>query len=227
MRPDRPLLVLDTASPTVSVALGTSAGDAVSRTLELRRTSERLLWAVEEVLDEAGWSLPELGGVAALQGPGSFTGLRIGLATVLGWHQALGLPATALPTLEVLTRAADAGAAGGPPEVVAAVDAQRGDWYTRRFRRGESVGEAALVAEAELPRLPPCRLVGFGLARLAAEDGPRGAGVEVLEPPPLAPHALALAAESDWDAEALSSPIYFRPPAVTAPKPLDRPFSRC
>ena len=61
--------------------------------------------------------------------PGSFTGLRVGLATVLGLHQALGLPATALPTLEVLGCLGP----GDGSTVVAVVDALRGEWFAQRF----------------------------------------------------------------------------------------------
>ncbi len=226
--PERPLLVLDTASPVVSVAIGTPESVAAVRTLELRRSSELLLRAVEEALEEAGLTLRELGGVAALQGPGSFTGLRIGLATVLGWHQALGLLATALPTLPVLAAAgraaigraaigrAAAGRAAIGLDVVAAVDAMRGDWYVERFpadpsRAGEEPG---LLAGEDLNAFAPCRLVGFGVSGIAGLD----AAVDTVEPPPLAPVALALAAESSWDAARLSAPVYFRPPAVTKPK---------
>ena len=64
---------------------------------------------VQEVLTEAGVGVRDLGGIAVLRGPGSFTGLRIGLATVLGLHQALGVPATAIPSLPVLAASAGVG----------------------------------------------------------------------------------------------------------------------
>ena len=67
------------------------------RSMEIDRSSGRLLEMIAEVLAEAGAKPADLGGVVALAGPGSFTGLRIGLATALGLHQALGVPATASP----------------------------------------------------------------------------------------------------------------------------------
>ena len=222
-RKGRPLLVLDTASPVVSVAVGDGDRTLATRTLELRRSSERLLGAVEEALEEAGTPLAELGGVAVLQGPGSFTGLRVGLATVLGWHQALGLPATAVPTLDVLAASAGsspgAGREGAPRDVVAAVDALRGDWYVARYRVGASSEEPSRRSWRELPELAPCRLIGFGVAVLAEEsDWPREAEIELVEPPPLAPVGLAVAAVAEWRSERLIAPIYFRAPAVTPPK---------
>lgn len=222
----RPILVLDTASPAVSVAVGAAGRVTAERTIELRRSSERLLKTIEEVLEAARLTLGDLDGVAVLQGPGSFTGLRIGLATVLGFHQALGLSATALPTLPVLAAAAGPGRAGaGETPLAAAVDALRGDWFVGRFRPPagggwpEPLGPAALRASAALAELSPCRLIGFGVAALAPAVA--GCSVELVEPPPLAPVAARVASRLaiDWDPERLTAPIYFRPPAVTLPAP--------
>ena len=101
-----PLLALDTGSPLVSVALARDGAVVASRSIEQERSSVRLLEMVQEVLTEAGIGVRDLGGIAVLRGPGSFTGLRIGLATVLGLHQALGVPATAIPSLPVLAASA-------------------------------------------------------------------------------------------------------------------------
>ena len=97
-----PLLAVDAGSPRVSVAVG-DAGEVLAEAAETReRSSATLLAMVDGVLAEAGLRAAELAGLVALRGPGSFTGLRVGLATVLGLHQALGLPAVAVPTLGVL-----------------------------------------------------------------------------------------------------------------------------
>ncbi len=223
----QPILVLDTASPVVSVAVGPPGRVLAEGTLELRRSSERLLRTVEEVLEEAGLALDKLAGVAAFQGPGSFTGLRIGLGTVLGFHQALDLPATAIPTLPILAAAAamveGAGERVCRDPVMAAVDAIRGDWYVQSFRtQGNvtAVSEAGLRAGASLSPPPDTScLIGFGVSCLRQEAWWPESGVELLEPPPLAPVAVRVAARMpvDWDPARLTSPIYFRPPAVTLP----------
>ena len=96
------LLALDTGSPTVSVALARDGALVAERAIAMERSSVQLLGLIRDVLDETGARPADLTGVVALRGPGSFTGLRIGLATVLGFHQALGVPATALETLQVL-----------------------------------------------------------------------------------------------------------------------------
>ena len=205
-----PYLVLDAASPLVSVAVGRGAEVLAQRVEEIGRSSARLLALVDECLREAGVGLAGLAGIAALAGPGSFTGLRIGLATVLGIHQATGLPAAALPTLPVLASLApDPGFPG-----VGAVDALRSEWT---IQRGRAAPE--LLAEEALARLAPCTLVGFGVTRLAAKAG-WPAGVRLLEPGPLAPAALPRLDEPglDWDPSRLTSPLYARPPAVTRPR---------
>ncbi len=226
MQIEAPVLFLDTGSPISSVAVGGRGEVLAERTIEQRRTSELLLPVIEEALAEAGVALGDLHGIAALQGPGSFTGLRIGLATVLGLHQALEVRATALPTLPILAAAAGPGAAGiGDTEVLAAVDAIRGDWVVQRFAVGASeqpapLSEPELIAAAALAGRGRCRLAGFGAGELAEEAWHRDSGIELLEPSPLA----AVAARSlrlddvEWDPARLSSPIYFRPPAVTLPK---------
>jgi len=214
-----PLLALDTGSPLVSVALAHGGEVAAARSVEQERSSTRLLEMIREVLEEAGIGVGDLGGIAVLRGPGSFTGLRIGLATVLGLHQALGVPATAIPSLPVL--AASAEVAEGT--VIAVVDALRGDWSAQAFTaEGRPLGEMALVAGSELPKMAhgPAAIVGFGASRLAALPG-WPAELRLIEPGPLAPAAVRLAdsPETVWDPGLLTSAIYSRPPAVTLPKP--------
>ncbi len=217
------VLFLDTGSPVTSIALGGGGEVLAERTIEQRRTSERLLAAIEEALAETGVALADLDGLVALQGPGSFTGLRIGLATAMGLCQALGVRATALPTLPVLALAAGAGAT----DVHAAVDATRGEWVVQRFHvavAGDGL-EATARSDSELAGAEtllaqgPCRLVGFGIDALDAERC-SNRGIERIEPPPLAAVAARWLRPGgiDWRQESLTSPIYFRPPAVTLPQ---------
>jgi len=208
------LLALDTGSPQVSVALGRNGQVLAERAVEIERSSGRLLEMIGEVLAAAGAKPADLGGVLALQGPGSFTGLRIGLATTLGLHQALGVPATAIPTLGVL-----AARAGGENVVVAAVDALRGEWSAQAFRAGEPLSGMELVHGSVLPSLVPgiTAVTGFGVSRLAElPDWP--AEIRLIEGGPLAATALRLA-PAQWDSGLLPHPLYSRPPAITQPRP--------
>lgn len=229
------ILALDTASPVVSVALygRTRGGDVMraERSVEIARSSRRLLEMVDEVLAEAGLGMSDVTGFVALRGPGSFTGLRVGLATVMGFHQALGTRATAVSTLEVLAAAAagdrgDFGEAGTEipgGRIVALVDVLRGEWAVQPFGADwppRPQGEAERLGVEELARFVPCALIGFGLDKLREEtDLGNREGAVFLDPPPLAAVAARLAAEHPpvWDAELLTRPLYFRPPPVTLP----------
>lgn len=239
-----PILFLDTASPLVSVALGDGGQILAERTLPLRRSSEQLLAVIEEVLTHAGVERGELAGVAALQGPGSFTGLRVGLAMAQGLHQALAIPATALPTLPILAAAAADLLSEGrdhearvtesdsdrpdrvPTEVHAAVDAIRGEWMVQAFALDPGAAPAGLpTPRSEAERVPirelstraPRMLSGFGVSKLAEMPDWTSTETELIEPPPLAPVAarcLPLDA-IEWRPQSLQAPIYFRRPAVT------------
>lgn len=221
------VLFLDTASPVSSVAIGRHGNVLAQRTIKQRRTSELLLPTIEDVLAAADVEIETLHGIATLQGPGSFTGLRIGLATALGLHQALQLRATALPTLPILAAAASDGDHDSG-DVLAAVDANRGDWVVQRFRVGNNgdsrattpISEPTLINRESLGDGGPCRIVGFGTGVLRECSWFHDAEIELIDPPPLAAIAARrLAAESiAWRPERLVAPIYFRPPAVTAPK---------
>ena len=103
------------------------------------RSSADILRLIDETLEQADTRLHRVGGLVALAGPGSFTGLRVGLATVLGLHQALGIPATTLSNLEVL-----AFSGGGDRELrLGAVDALRGEWFVQPFEGRASFRPAA------------------------------------------------------------------------------------
>lgn len=225
------LLTLDTGSPLVSVAVGQGGRLLARRDIALERSSRQVLSLVQEVMKEVGATPRDLGGVAALRGPGSFTGLRIGLSTALGFHQALGTPAVALSTLRVMAMAAVIG--DEPPQIgpssrgalIIAVDALRGDWMAQAFTAApfpHALTEPCLVAAHHLPTLAPgkvLRLVGCGLDRLAEAQG---WALPVTEPGALAPIALRLAFQIPrgvWDPETLTRPLYARPPAVTPPRP--------
>src|SRR6185436_6868178 len=229
--PGSPLLALDTGSPWVSVALAAGGGIAAVRAAAMERSSNQVLEMMREVLAETGMRPADLGGIVALRGPGSFTGLRIGLATALGFHQALGLPATGLATFEVLATAAEApdGAV-----ILAAMDALRGDWSVQAFAAGAvpaPLGEPELVPAGAIPALfdrlgaPPDGrvLAGFDLDRLAVLPG-WPAEIRLFTPRPDRPLAAVAALRAAdpsiiWDPGSLIAPIYSRPPAVTVPRP--------
>ncbi len=100
-------------------------------TLDVRIThSERLMAAIDQILTDSGWTARDLEGLAVSVGPGSFTGLRVGLSTVKGLALALSIPVAAVPTLDAM--AAMLPFASLP--VCPVLDARKREVYASRYR---------------------------------------------------------------------------------------------
>ena len=160
------LLALDTATDRGSLALLTDDRVVAERALDTPGSFlMHLLPALDTLLAQAGHSLAEIAAICVSQGPGNFTGLRLGLATAQGLALALKIPAVPVPTLEVLA----APLAGSPHPVAAVADAKRQEVYLGLFGcRGEfpePLAPPVRLAAADLPgRLePPVTLTGPGL----------------------------------------------------------------
>jgi tRNA threonylcarbamoyladenosine biosynthesis protein TsaB len=210
-RDDPLLLAVDAGSPTVSVAVGYATEILAEREAQIARSSGNLLRLVDDALGTADRSIQEVEGLLGLRGPGSFTGLRVGLATLLGLHQAGAIPATAIPTFDVLASLA-------PREegvVLAAVDALQDRWLVQPFRAGDppqSLAPPQNLTADRFSDLEPDVVIGFGVSRLAASTS-WGETTQLVEPPSLAAPAirLTLAREFDWDAATLLDPLYLQP----------------
>jgi tRNA threonylcarbamoyladenosine biosynthesis protein TsaB len=163
------VLAIESATVTPSVAL--LGGEDV---LALRAArggvdaAEFVLPAIEAVLADARAILADITLFAVAIGPGSFTGLRVGLATVKGLAFGTGTPVAPVPTLAALCLAA--GSEASP--VAALLDARRGEVYAAAFGPGGSApGEFEILPEGLytpstlLARLPRgCRFIGDGAA---------------------------------------------------------------
>lgn len=213
----RLFLGLDTSTFLLQAALLTEAGAAAAEVREEVPThTPRLPGVLADLLRSAGASSPrELAAVGVTRGPGSFTGLRVGLAAALGLGEGLSVPVFGLSTLEAVARACPAAGRGA-----VLLDARRGEVYVQFFRKGEG----KVLAEGPPASLPPAALNLEGL-EWAAGDGislaPRlpaacrpypgvaGAAVEA------ARHAL-----EEWKAgtpPGALSPLYVRRPDVREP----------
>jgi tRNA threonylcarbamoyladenosine biosynthesis protein TsaB len=163
------LLALDTSTLTASVAVVRGApGPAApavqvlaARAAIVTTHSEMLLGLVEGTLAEAGLAPDALDAVACGAGPGSFTGLRIGLCTAKGLCFALGRPLVLASSLRALALAA-APAAGGRL-IVAVLDAKKGEVYGGCYR-----GPAAAPVVAEVA-LGPAAFAAHAAAVAAGE----------------------------------------------------------
>lgn len=157
------ILAIESATERPGVAL-IDAGVCVAERAAGRdgTRSETLLPAIDALLAAAGLSATDLDAFAIGIGPGSFTGLRVGLATLKGLAFGLDRPAVAVPTLEAL-----ASTAGDPrPGPVAAVlDARRGEYYGAVYPAGAgsepALPEGLYRPDALAAALPAgCLLVG-------------------------------------------------------------------
>jgi tRNA A37 threonylcarbamoyladenosine modification protein TsaB len=131
---------------------------------------------------------------------------------------ALQIPAGTLTTFEVLASLGDPDAR----QVIACVDAMRGEWMLQRFAAGQPAGppqRAQRWSSEELGAIESSCLVGYGVSRWCPEIEPKP-GVTLIEPGPLAPQALRLLGSPekfDWRSDNLSRPLYLSPPAVSRP----------
>ena len=197
-----PILGLDTATAPGSVALADAGRLLAERTLAERRGHARdLLSRVDALIAEAGLSPRRLTGIGVAVGPGSFTGLRIGMATAKGLAYSLQIPLAGLSTLESLARSA-ARALPSPASLLCpAIEAGRGEVYAALFRAPAGGPVDRLTPDrswrprdlaAELP--PETTLVGNGSASTAEAARSRGLVVAILEPCPALAGAIALRA---------------------------------
>ncbi len=160
------VLVMNTCGDVGVVALGDETGVVAEDRLPGRGTSEALMPAVRGVFAEAGWAPAELGAVGVVNGPGSFTGVRVGLSAAKGLCEGLGVGMVAMSRLGLV--------AAGTGRRVALLDAGRGEFFFGEYEDGVMVREG-LGAEGEVR--------GLGVGVTCEERVAERLGVElVMEP---------------------------------------------
>jgi len=197
------LLAVDTAGKTAAVAVfrdGVPVCETLSNTGLTH--SETLLPAIDAALRTAGLQVKDLALLGVTAGPGSFTGLRIGLSVVKGLAQPFGIPCAGVSTLEALAYGCT-----GSGTVIAALDARRSQVYWAAFALPGPVRltpDAAAPVEELENFLKDCKKPVFFVGDGAALCYNRYSGREGVLPCPPALRALrgagvALAAQALWE----------------------------
>lgn len=198
------LLALDTATRVAGVALRNQERLLLEKFVNLGLThSQTLMPAIDQLLREAGLTSRQLTALAVTNGPGSFTGLRIGLATVRTLAQVLDLPVVPVATLDVLA----AGCWGVQGLVCPLLDARKNQTYTALYRLSgrepERLSPYQALTLAELVQQlqeteGPLYLVGDGVPMFGLELQIRLGDRVVLMPEPGRWPRAAWLAELAW-----------------------------
>lgn len=155
--------------------------------------SERLMAELDHILRQSGLLIRDMDALAVSVGPGSFTGLRIGIGTVKGLSYATGLPVVAVPTLEAF-----AWMLPGFPLVCPMLDARKKEVYAGLFR-WQKEGPIRLIPETSMKPVELLRMIPANEDVLFT-----GQGAELYK---------------ERISEALGGRAHFAPPHLTVPSP--------
>lgn len=205
-------LGLDCSGGGLSVALGDGSAVLAHHAEALARGhAERILPAVREVLAAAGLAPSAIERIAVTMGPGSFTGIRIGLAAARGLGFALSIAVEGVTSLEAVAHATQP--EGGRPLAVL-IDSKRGDVFAQLFDADRApLAEPAAISRAALDDFVPADALVVGDAAAICPPG----GDRLIQPsgPPDAAMVIAVAAGRTTPRPA--RPLYIRPPDAAVP----------
>lgn len=176
------LLAIDTTGETGSIALVNESGVIEEVSLEAPDGFAQVLFgAIEGLLTRHGLTARQLDGFACASGPGSFTGVRVGLAAAMGLAEAAGCKAVAISNLRVLA------SFGTEPLRAVAIDARRGEIYCAVYDAElrcvqDEVVAKRVVWEAGLPAgvefVMPRSMLAGALGRIAIDEFEKGNAVD-------------------------------------------------
>lgn len=167
------ILAIDTSTATCSVALQCRGHTICRSSAEPRSHSQLLMTMVHEVLEEMECRISQLDVIGVTVGPGSFTGLRIGFASVQGLAYAADIPVVPVSTLQVMVatylRTGNIQQINEGAEIVALLDARMSEYSVGRYAVIDSVGIQPLADDqllteqqvlATIDSVNPCTLIG-------------------------------------------------------------------
>lgn len=209
------ILAIDSAMNGCGAGVWAQGGKiAAARSMAMERgQAEALVPLVEDVMREAGMSYDELDMIAATVGPGTFTGLRVGLSAAKAMGLALGIPVAGITTLDVIARQFYE---EHKSACAVLIETKREDFYFQMFGAdGKAISKAEAISGAEAAK----RIAGKDLVLAGDAVGrfspfaPGMKAVEIALPDPLA--LCRMAAEGLGGA---AEPVYLRAPDTTTSK---------
>ena len=221
------ILAFDTALGACSVAVAQCGQDGscrvLARAFEVRNRghAEVLMPMIEQVLQDAGCAYTDLARIGVTVGPGTFTGVRLGIAAARGLALATGLDVVTMTTLEALAlNVPGSEIDGSDARIIATHDARRGDLYVQTFEARRSPLDAPQVMPvtqaAHLVQEAGAIVVGTGATLLrdavgeSAANGPEGGHGQIT----------VSAGLPQPDAAVFAVVLADREPCVDAPEPL-------
>lgn len=175
------LLAIETSSPVLSVAIQKSGGKVRHATVQgYMKHAENLLPVIDRLLKKEKLQIGDIDAFLISRGPGSFTGLRIGFATLKGFLATCPKPCYGASSLDVIAAGVKKPALSdlplkGPQNLAVCLDARRGKLYTRSYRynrkRWVACGPSRVVPLAEMASSlsREIQVVGDGLTKLGAQ----------------------------------------------------------
>ena len=198
------LLAIDTSNRILSVALLTEDSRTFSKEKQMERgQGEALIPLIQELFNESKEKIENLDAIAVAVGPGSFTGVRIGLACAKAFGLALNIPIFGVTNLE-------AEAYGISTPVTVVLDSKRGDYFVQHFDKGKATDEAHIESTDELKKTLPFTAVGDAATELA-----NTIGCQVIQPREPIAVAVAKIALSRQNNPLPAQPLYLRQADVT------------
>tara|TARA_R110000868_G_scaffold185526_6_gene427512 strand:- start:1861 stop:2520 length:660 start_codon:yes stop_codon:yes gene_type:complete len=209
------ILAFDTTAAACSVALWRDGETLKAEHAAMTQgQAEALIPMIERLLSECRVEYAMLDCIAVTVGPGSFTGVRVGIATARALGLAASKPVVGVKTTEVLAAAMPE----TPTRILAVMDTKRGDLYVQMFGPDRSpVSDVSVVTLEELPSWAgpdPVTLIGDGAALAMTVLGPN-ATLSAADPLPDAAVLARLACTRAEGAETL--PVYARAPDAKLP----------
>lgn len=231
------ILLIETATSVCSVAVARD-GQVLQlvETAEADRHAALITVFIRQCLEAAGLDPQQLNAIAVSAGPGSYTGLRVGVSAAKGMCYALGIPLIAVDTLQALASACRAqNGAGGDDLIVPMIDARRQEVWAAVYEAGTLTSRekaAPLVLENNMFDYfckevrgddSSCRILLCGNGAFKTSSGRLPENVVLAEPFQCSASTMAKLAETDFqnaDFQDVSyyEPFYMKPPNITSAK---------